>query len=163
MKIDNNQIHFLSAGILAERLRFGTKGLFANQQRPAKPKAKTEVASATSKFKSHPSIDSANTISNSSLQDFDETEFTGTELARYMRELNFDLVTWRPFSRREGHPTLRRFSLKNWWAFSKNRLVCSPSLDRDPFLVSTNWETMTSISVFNTRASSQKLRIIPST
>ena len=83
----------MSLGILAEKLKFGTKGLFTNQQRPAKLKVKPEVASAPSKFSSHPSIDSANTISNSSLKDFDETEFTGPELANCMRELNFDLVT----------------------------------------------------------------------
>lgn len=45
-----------------------------------------------SRFQSHPSIDSANTISNSSLQDYDETEFNGMELARYMGELNCDLI-----------------------------------------------------------------------
>lgn len=50
------------------------------------------------RIQSHPSIESANTISNSSLQDFDETEFTGSELARYMGELNFELVTWHPFA-----------------------------------------------------------------
>lgn len=36
----------------------------------------------------HASIDSANTISNSSLQDLDEPEYTGSELADYMGELN---------------------------------------------------------------------------
>lgn len=36
----------------------------------------------------HTSIDSANTISNSSLQDLDDPEFTGSELAHYMGELN---------------------------------------------------------------------------
>ncbi|KOC69923.1 Neuropeptides capa receptor [Habropoda laboriosa] len=82
-------------GILAERLRLGTKGLFSPQQKIAtSPSAKPEVMTALSpQFQSHPSIESANTISNSSLQDFDETEFTGTELARYMGELNCDLIT----------------------------------------------------------------------
>ncbi|KAG7213585.1 hypothetical protein KM043_002839 [Ampulex compressa] len=82
-------------GILAERLRFGTKGLFSPQQRNTEsPKSRREVATALPpRFQSHPSIESANTISNSSLQDLDETEFTGSELARYMGELNFDLVT----------------------------------------------------------------------
>ncbi|XP_017796506.1 PREDICTED: neuromedin-U receptor 2-like [Habropoda laboriosa] len=84
-----------SVGILAERLRLGTKGLFSPQQKIAtSPSAKPEVMTALSpQFQSHPSIESANTISNSSLQDFDETEFTGTELARYMGELNCDLIT----------------------------------------------------------------------
>lgn len=81
-------------GILAGRLKFGTKGLFGSQPRPSKkPKIKPETASAPPKINSHPSIDSGNTISNSSLQDYDETEFTGTELATYMKELNFDLIT----------------------------------------------------------------------
>lgn len=45
------------------------------------------------RFQSRPSIESTNTISNSSLKDHDETEFTGMELARYMGELNCDLIT----------------------------------------------------------------------
>ncbi|XP_076390131.1 pyrokinin-1 receptor isoform X2 [Megachile rotundata] len=73
----------------------GTKGLFSHQQKvPTIPLSKPEVTTEQQpRFQSHPSIESANTISNSSLQDFDETEFTGTELARYMGELNCDLVT----------------------------------------------------------------------
>lgn len=87
------------AGILTERLGLGTKGFFAQHRKtsptsPTKPKPeKTPIAAIPPRFQSHPSIESANTISNSSLQDLDETEFTGTELARYMGELNFDLVT----------------------------------------------------------------------
>lgn len=54
-------------------------------------KLETTIA-LPSRFQSHPSIDSANTISNSSLQDYDETEFSGIELARYMGELNCDLI-----------------------------------------------------------------------
>ncbi|XP_066602014.1 pyrokinin-1 receptor-like isoform X2 [Prorops nasuta] len=85
----------ISLGLLAERLRFGTKGLFAKQHRAIiEPQFTSEVATAiTPRFRSQPSIDSANTISNSSLQDLDETEFTQIELAQYMGELNFDLVT----------------------------------------------------------------------
>ncbi|KAK9302921.1 hypothetical protein QLX08_005193 [Tetragonisca angustula] len=80
--------------ILAERLRLGTKELFSSQQKTAvratsRPETTTVVPH---RFQSHPSIDSANTISNSSLQDYDETEFSGTELARYMGELNCDLI-----------------------------------------------------------------------
>lgn len=84
------------AGIFTERLGFSAKGFFAHHRKlpPASSKAKANVAPAMSpRFRSHPSIESANTISNSSLQDLDETEFTGSELARYMGELNFDLVT----------------------------------------------------------------------
>ncbi|XP_012276499.1 pyrokinin-1 receptor-like [Orussus abietinus] len=83
----------VTLGILAERLRMGTRGFFAQQQKSPRPRVTPEVASAPPKLQSHPSIDSANTISNSSLQDLDETEFTGSELAKYMGELNFDLVT----------------------------------------------------------------------
>ncbi|EFN62034.1 Neuropeptides capa receptor [Camponotus floridanus] len=89
----------VTLGILTERLGLSTKGFFAQHRKtsptsPTKPKPeKTPIAVMPPRFQSHPSIESANTISNSSLQDLDETEFTGTELARYMGELNFDLVT----------------------------------------------------------------------
>ncbi|XP_032666434.1 pyrokinin-1 receptor-like isoform X2 [Odontomachus brunneus] len=83
--------------ILTERLGFGAKGFFAHHRKlpsASYTKSRSDVAPPTSpRFRSHPSIESANTISNSSLQDLDETEFTGSELARYMGELNFDLVT----------------------------------------------------------------------
>ncbi|XP_034173987.1 pyrokinin-1 receptor [Osmia lignaria lignaria] len=83
----------ITLGIIAERLRLGTKGLFSPQQKvPTIPMSKPEIKTEP-RFQSHPSIESANTISNSSLQDFDETEFTGTELARYMGEMNCDSVT----------------------------------------------------------------------
>ncbi|XP_046735582.1 pyrokinin-1 receptor-like [Diprion similis] len=80
-------------GILADRLRFGTRGLFASDVKNTRPKVRPEVASAPPRLRSEASIESANTISNSSLQDLDETEFTGSELARYMGEVNFDLIT----------------------------------------------------------------------
>ncbi|XP_072747698.1 pyrokinin-1 receptor isoform X2 [Anoplolepis gracilipes] len=89
----------VTLGILTERLGFGTKGFFTQHRKnsltsPPRPKSeKTPVLVMSPRFQSHPSIESANTISNSSLQDLDETEFTGSELARYMGELNFDLVT----------------------------------------------------------------------
>ena len=84
----------VTLGIIAERLRLGTKGLFSPQQKiPTIPMSKPEIKTEQPRFQSHPSIESANTISNSSLQDFDETEFTGTELARYMGEMNCDSVT----------------------------------------------------------------------
>lgn len=72
-------------------MKFGTKGIFGSKTRPTK---KTETARVLPKIKSHPSIDSGNTISNSSLQDYNESEFTGTELATYMKEINIDLITW---------------------------------------------------------------------
>ncbi|KAL6426354.1 hypothetical protein ACFW04_009102 [Cataglyphis niger] len=74
------------AGILTERLGLRTKGFFAQHRTnsstsPTRPKPeKPQVAIMSPRFQSHPSIESANTISNSSLQDFDETEFTGSEL-----------------------------------------------------------------------------------
>ncbi|XP_011878872.1 PREDICTED: neuromedin-U receptor 2-like isoform X2 [Vollenhovia emeryi] len=87
----------VTLGILTERLGLGTKGFFAQHRKnsptsPAKSKSGNVIA-VPPRFQSHPSIESANTISNSSLQDLDETEFTGSELARYMGELNFELVT----------------------------------------------------------------------
>ncbi|XP_024938460.1 pyrokinin-1 receptor isoform X2 [Cephus cinctus] len=86
--------HEYQPGILAERLRLGTKNLFtSNHQKSTKSIVRPEVASAPPILQSQPSIDSANTISNSSLQDLDETEFSGLELARYMGQLNFDLIT----------------------------------------------------------------------
>ncbi|XP_025988373.1 neuromedin-U receptor 2-like isoform X1 [Solenopsis invicta] len=88
------------AGIFTERLGLGTKGFFTqhrkissnNMTKMTKPKPENVIAMPPP-LESHPSIESANTISNSSLQDLDETEFTGSELARYMGELNFELVT----------------------------------------------------------------------
>ncbi|XP_043580467.1 pyrokinin-1 receptor-like [Bombus pyrosoma] len=85
----------VTLGILAGRLRLGTKELFSPQQKTvtsSAPKPETRTVLAP-RFQSHPSIESANTISNSSLKDYDETEFTGMELARYMGELNCDLIT----------------------------------------------------------------------
>ncbi|KAG5318057.1 CAPAR protein, partial [Pseudoatta argentina] len=75
------------AGILTERLGIGTKGFFALHGKnllasPMKSKLETVIAMRP-RFQSHPSIESANTMSNSSLQDFDETEFTGTESSPY--------------------------------------------------------------------------------
>ncbi|XP_054003342.1 pyrokinin-1 receptor-like isoform X2 [Hylaeus anthracinus] len=82
-------------GVLAERLRLGTKGLFQPQQKvTGNSLTKPKTASALPpRFQSHPSIESTNTISNSSLQDLDETEYAGTELAQYMNKLNCDLIT----------------------------------------------------------------------
>lgn len=92
--VRTSQFFFSLTGILAERLRLRTKGLFSPQQKIAtSPALKPEAATALPpRFHSHPSIESSNTISNSSLQDYDETEFSGTELARYMGELNCDLI-----------------------------------------------------------------------
>lgn len=85
-----------AAGILRERLGFRTKGFFAyHRKSPARPKSNSEIVPIATqlRFHSHPSLGSDNTISNSSLQDLDETEFTGSELAEYMGELNFNLIT----------------------------------------------------------------------
>ncbi|KYN04891.1 PREDICTED: neuromedin-U receptor 2-like [Cyphomyrmex costatus] len=87
----------VTLGIFTERLGFGTKGFFAQHRKnlsdsPLKLKSENVIAMRP-RFHSHPSIESTNTISNSSLQDFDETEFTGTESSPYMGELNFELVT----------------------------------------------------------------------
>ncbi|KZC09845.1 PREDICTED: neuromedin-U receptor 2-like [Dufourea novaeangliae] len=83
-------------GILAERLRLGTKGLFSLHPKITNSpsvKPETTAAPTTERFQSQPSVESANTISNSSLQDLDETGFTGTELTVCTGELNRDLIT----------------------------------------------------------------------
>lgn len=120
------------AGILTERLGLGTKGFFAQHRKnsstsPARPTPeKASVVAMSSRFQSHPSIESANTISSSSLQDLDETEFTGSELAQYMGELNFDLVTWHPVHRGEMLPlevnvSRTRSSHADLWSLSIRR------------------------------------------
>ncbi|KAF7991207.1 hypothetical protein HCN44_002769 [Aphidius gifuensis] len=84
----------VSLGVLAERFRSGTKGLFTNQNRQQKSDNNNlQQQNVQTKIQHTLSIGSANTISNSSLQDLDETEFTGSELARYMGELNYDIIT----------------------------------------------------------------------
>ncbi|XP_012217436.2 pyrokinin-1 receptor-like isoform X1 [Linepithema humile] len=100
LKIHRSPKAVTLAGILTEKLGLGTKGLFAAKHRKnppinsTKPKVENALpASPPPRFQSHPSIESTNTISNSSLQDLDENEFTGSELAQYMGELNCDLVT----------------------------------------------------------------------
>ncbi|XP_069668643.1 neuropeptides capa receptor-like [Periplaneta americana] len=88
-------------GVLAKKLRSlplpgTTKNLFAPQQKMDQQRGDHESNGTprTNKppnyrLSSHVSIDSAkSTISNSSLQDLDETEFIGSELAHYMGELN---------------------------------------------------------------------------
>jgi hypothetical protein len=73
-------------GALAKKLRSlslpgNTKSIFAPQQQ--------KESEGIHQTPSHVSIESAkSTISDSSLQDLDETEFVGSELARYMGELN---------------------------------------------------------------------------
>ncbi|XP_011309955.1 neuromedin-U receptor 2 [Fopius arisanus] len=87
-------IKTVSIGLIAERLRSGTKELFAHQQKQVKSRMRPELSQrAQSIIQSRTSIESANTISNSSLQDLDETEFTGSELAEYMGKVNIELVT----------------------------------------------------------------------
>jgi hypothetical protein len=77
-------------GVLAKKLRSlslpgNTKSIFASQHK-VEQQHETED---THEPPSHVSIGSAkSTISDSSLQDLDETEFVGSELARYMGELN---------------------------------------------------------------------------
>ncbi|XP_063976912.1 pyrokinin-1 receptor-like [Diachasmimorpha longicaudata] len=84
----------VTIGLLAERLRSSTKELFAHQQRQSKLRTRADPSQKPqSKIKSRPSLESENTISNSSLQDLDDTEFTGCELAEYMGEINTELVT----------------------------------------------------------------------
>ncbi|EZA51023.1 hypothetical protein DMN91_003159 [Ooceraea biroi] len=89
----------VTLGILTGKLSLGTKGFFTHHRKnsvnsaPKPTKTGNAAVASLPRFQSHPSIESANTISNSSLQDLDKTEFTGSELAQYMAELNCDLVT----------------------------------------------------------------------
>ncbi|XP_076173939.1 pyrokinin-1 receptor [Ptiloglossa arizonensis] len=94
LKIQNSA-RTVTLGILVEKLRLGTKGLFQQQPKVTTSlSSKPETASALpSRFQSRPSNENANIIGNSSLQNLDETEFTGTELAQYMGKLNCDLIT----------------------------------------------------------------------
>lgn len=77
-------------GVLAKKLRSlslpgNTKSIFAPQHKVEQQNETEDIHEAPS----HVSIESAkSTISDSSLQDLDETEFIGSELARYMGELN---------------------------------------------------------------------------
>jgi hypothetical protein len=74
-------------GVLAKTIRsfslpYNTKSIFASQQKQSEDIHEIAI----NRLSSHVSIES--TISDSSLQDLDETEFVGSELARYMGELN---------------------------------------------------------------------------
>jgi hypothetical protein len=79
-------------GVLAKTLRSlslpgNTKNIFTSQHKTER----SEDVNGTSinRLSSHVSIGSAkSTISDSSLQDLDVTEFVGSELAGYMAELN---------------------------------------------------------------------------
>lgn len=77
-------------GVLAKKLRSlslpgNTKSIFAPQHKVEQQNEREDIHEPPS----HVSTESAkSTISDSSLQDLDETEFVGSELARYMGELN---------------------------------------------------------------------------
>ena len=82
-------------GVLAKKLRClpltgNTKNIFTPQNKVQQEHGNEDVHEAPiNRLSSHVSIDSAkSTISNSSLKDQDAAEFTGTELAHYMGELN---------------------------------------------------------------------------
>jgi hypothetical protein len=82
-------------GVLARKLRAlplaaNAKSVVTPQQKVAQERPDEGVnEAAMNMLSSHVSTDSANsTISNSSLKDLDEAEFTGAELAHYMGELN---------------------------------------------------------------------------
>ncbi|PSN37891.1 hypothetical protein C0J52_19899 [Blattella germanica] len=81
--------HASTFGVLAKKLR--SLPLPGNAKSAIiVPQHKAEADDRCNhRLSSHVSIDSAkSTISNSSLQDLDETEFVGAELAHYMGELN---------------------------------------------------------------------------
>uniref|UniRef100_A0A182W0C5 G-protein coupled receptors family 1 profile domain-containing protein n=1 Tax=Anopheles minimus TaxID=112268 RepID=A0A182W0C5_9DIPT len=90
---------------IAEKLRRGTKKVLAFSKSPSSTPCKTsgplaangtdtEVASERRKaYRKRNSCDSVdtNTISNSSLKEFDEDEFSSAELARFMGEVNSEI------------------------------------------------------------------------
>lgn len=97
--------------MLKDRLKLGAGGLLTIQPRALKLRMRMNGNGSVGKqsavetvayytkepisirhSQSQPSIRSANTISNSSLQDLEEIEFNGKELARYMGEINGDLI-----------------------------------------------------------------------
>lgn len=92
----------MCTGILAERLRHRTRGLFTPQHmksssRPIKFKCASGLPQSSRnhqlKLQSRLSTESANTISNTSLQDMDTTEFSGSELSHCMGEINSEIAT----------------------------------------------------------------------
>lgn len=91
-------MNLLLSDIFSDNKKCETNSLFGHQNERFKKKCsvENEILSTNhqvNKIKSYPCIESASTISNSSLQDLDKIEFMGTELARYMGVLNFDHVT----------------------------------------------------------------------
>jgi hypothetical protein len=85
LKPRTTAIGVLTKTIRSFSLPYNTKSIFASQQKQSEDIHETAI----NRLSSHVSIESAkSTISDSSLQDLDETEFVGSELARYMGELN---------------------------------------------------------------------------
>ncbi|XP_058467058.1 pyrokinin-1 receptor-like [Malaya genurostris] len=87
---------------IAEKLRRGTKRVLQLSKSPATSPSKDDPAlpgsgqdrdSKRSRLKKKKSVDSVdtNTISNSSLKEFDEEEFSSAELARFMGEVNNEI------------------------------------------------------------------------
>uniref|UniRef100_A0A182MNA8 G-protein coupled receptors family 1 profile domain-containing protein n=1 Tax=Anopheles culicifacies TaxID=139723 RepID=A0A182MNA8_9DIPT len=90
---------------IAEKLRRGTKKVLAFSKSPGSTPCKTSVLPAANgtetevvaerrkAYRKRNSCDSVdtNTISNSSLKEFDEDEFSSAELARFMGEVNSEI------------------------------------------------------------------------
>ncbi|ETN67011.1 hypothetical protein AND_001185 [Anopheles darlingi] len=82
---------------IAEKLRRGTKKVLAFSKSPVSTPCKSPSASVTNErrkeYRKRHSCDSVdtNTISNSSLKEFDEDEFSSAELARFMAEVNSEI------------------------------------------------------------------------
>ncbi|KAK0086230.1 hypothetical protein PV325_003538 [Microctonus aethiopoides] len=98
---DQTPVRSVTIGILAERLRHRTRGLFTPQHMKSSSRPKFKCASGLPqssrnhqlKLQSRLSTESANTISNTSLQDMDTTEFSGSELSHCMGEMNSEIAT----------------------------------------------------------------------
>ncbi|XP_050088229.1 prolactin-releasing peptide receptor-like [Anopheles aquasalis] len=82
---------------IAEKLRRGTKKVLAFSKSPVSTPCKSPSASVANErrkeYRKRHSCDSVdtNTISNSSLKEFDEDEFSSAELARFMAEVNSEI------------------------------------------------------------------------
>ncbi|XP_058060071.1 pyrokinin-1 receptor-like [Anopheles bellator] len=81
---------------IAEKLRRGTKKVLAFSKSPVSTPGQTGTGQGSERRKAHrkrnscDSVDT-NTISNSSLKEFDEEEFSSAELARFMAEVNSEI------------------------------------------------------------------------
>lgn len=90
-KVSITQEHGTRKNTLAQRLRKCTQKVLTFKSE-ASPCTVTDGKAEIKKKPSNDSIRSGNTISNSSLKEIDEEEFTSTELAQMMHEINSKIL-----------------------------------------------------------------------